>query len=84
MGVVNARLQLLEGKNEPFLLYDSGSVCGTQLHEHWTTKIEFICEKDEKKAVPKVIEDTNCTLYIVFPTKAVCQSSVRASSFLNF
>ncbi|XP_031627910.1 cation-independent mannose-6-phosphate receptor isoform X2 [Contarinia nasturtii] len=78
LGIVNSELQLSEEKNEaPYILYKSGSACDTQ---QWTTKIEFACEHERIEAGPKVIEDTNCTLLIQFPTELVCRNDIQCKA----
>lgn len=69
-------LSLDEKSDSPFLLYESGGVCGA-LSKQWTTKIEFICQTDGMVAGPKIIEDSNCTLIINFASKHVCKNEVR-------
>lgn len=70
-------LSLEEKSDSPYLLYESGSVC-ENLSKHWTTKIEFVCLTEGMQTGPQVIEDSNCTLIIHFPTKLVCKNEVRA------
>lgn len=77
MGIVNSELQLSSEKNEaPYLLYKTGSACNNGQLKEWTTKIEFACKPEGTNAKPQVIEDTNCTLLIQFPTELVCRNDV--------
>lgn len=77
MGTVSSILEMSEEKSDaPFLSYKSGSVCGT-LDNHWTTKIEFVCQTDGMPAGPKIVENSNCSLIIHFATKLVCNNEVR-------
>lgn len=76
MGVANDNL-LLSDTKQPYLEYNSGSVCG-DLKKQWVTKIEFVCSRDGAPVKPKIIENTNCQLLIHFPTELVCQPEVSA------
>lgn len=78
MGKMSTELLLSEEEksDSPFLLYNSGSVCGA-LSKQWMTKIEFVCQTNGMTAGPKIIEDSNCTLIIHFVTKHVCKNEVR-------
>lgn len=83
MGTVSSILELSEEKSDaPFLLYKSGSTCGT-LDKHWRTKIEFLCQTDGMAAGPKIIEDSNCSLIIHFATKLVCNNEVSIFNVLR-
>lgn len=77
MGVTNDELILPGDGGAPYLLYESGSVCEA-LHQKWSTKIEFICQREDMAAGPKIIENTNCSLIIQFATKKVCRNDVSA------
>lgn len=68
-------LSMEEKSDSPYLLYTSGSVCGT-LSKQWTTKIEFVCQTEGMLAGPNIVEDSNCTLIIHFATKHVCKHEV--------
>lgn len=77
MGTISNVLELTEENNHsPYLLYKSGSVCGS-LNKQWTTKIEFVCQMDGMAAGPKIVENSNCSLIIHFVTKLVCNNEVR-------
>lgn len=74
MGVANETLTMSDTQL-PYLEYKSGAVC-EQLHQQWTTKIEFVCERTGFSGGPKIIEDTKCQLIIQFPTNLVCKKEV--------
>lgn len=75
LGIVNGDLFATE-KEAPYLLYQSGSACGS-IKNQWQTKIEFICKSDAgEQNVPKVIENQNCLMIVQFPTKLACQDQV--------
>lgn len=59
----------------PYLVYSNGDTCkgGSQ---KWSTRIEFVCEKDSHKHGPNVVENTDCELVIHFLTDLVCQKEV--------
>lgn len=75
LGIVNGDLTAPDNA-APYLVYASGSACGT-IQKQWKTKIEFICEEDaSKQNIPKVIENIECIMIIQFPTKLACQDQV--------
>lgn len=76
LGIVNGDLMATE-KGAPYLLYRSGSACGS-IQNQWETKIEFICEdNDGNQNVPKVIENKDCLMVVQFPTKLACDDQVN-------
>jgi insulin-like growth factor 2 receptor len=80
LGVMNDVLRFNE-TGSPYLLYDSGSKCGTGF---WSTKIEFICETDDVTYTPpKVVEDKDCQLLIQLETELACQKQISCTAFDN-
>lgn len=65
----------------PYLIYRNGDPCkgGSQ---KWTTRIEFVCEKDSHKHGPQVVENVDCELVIHFLTDLVCQTHVSFKFFV--
>lgn len=80
LGIASHELMLAsDGTGSPYLVYESGSVCGT-LNAKWNTTIEFICLTAGMSAEPTVVENTDCRLIIHFPTKLACRTTVSSLS----
>lgn len=82
LGVVNNDIVVSETE-APYLLYTSGSACGT-IQKQWKTKVEFICEQDSaKQNIPQIIENKECLIIVQFPTKLACQDQVCVDETQN-